>query len=136
MSTPPRASIADHGGTVLLAPGDVGGLGRMCIAADPTGAAFGVWQAGDHIGAGIVNEPGGLTWDDLRSPDPDTARAFYAAVFGHRMEPLPDAGPDYATFARPEEKVPLGGIGGMLGAEDAPPRTGSCTSASPTRLRR
>jgi len=37
---------------VLLAPGDVGGLGRMCIAADPTGAAFGVWQAGDTSAQG------------------------------------------------------------------------------------
>jgi uncharacterized protein len=55
------AAVGEQGGTVLLAPGDVGELGRMFIAADPSGAAFGVWQAGTHIGAGIVNEPGGLT---------------------------------------------------------------------------
>lgn len=111
------AAVTEHGGTVLLPPGEVGPLGRMCIAADPTGAAFGVWQARSHIGAGVVNEPGGLVWEDLRSPDPDTARAFYEAVFGFRTEALPDGGPDYGTFALPGEEAPLGGIGGMMGAE-------------------
>ncbi|MDP9397182.1 MAG: VOC family protein [Actinomycetota bacterium] len=113
--------MTEHGGTVLLPPGDVGPLGRMFLAADPTGAGFGVWQAGTHSGAGVVNEPGGLTWEDLRSPDPEPARAFYRAVFGYRTEPLPDAGPDYATFALPGEDAPLGGMGAMMGAEGAPP---------------
>lgn len=114
------AAITEHGGTVLLPPGDVGPMGRMLVAADPSGAPFGVWQAGTHIGAGVVNEPGGLTWEDLRSTDPGAARAFYAGVFGYRTEPLPDAGPDYATFALPEEENPLGGMGGMMGADDQP----------------
>lgn len=113
-------AVRKHGGTVLLPPGDVGPLGRMFVAADPTGAVFGVWQAGTHIGAGIVNEPGGLTWEDLRSPEPSAARDFYSAVFGYRTEPLPDAGPDYATFALPDERAPLGGMGGMMGADGQP----------------
>jgi predicted enzyme related to lactoylglutathione lyase len=57
------AAVAEHGGAILLTPGDVGPLGRMAIATDPTGAVFGVWQAGMHI-AGLVNEPCGLTWED------------------------------------------------------------------------
>lgn len=114
------AAVTQHGGTVLLPPGDIGDLGRMFVAADPTGAAFGVWQAGTMIGAGVANEPGGLTWEDLRSPDPETARTFYSAVFGHRTEPLPDAGPDYSLFFRPDEEAPLGGIGGMMGADGRP----------------
>lgn len=101
-----------QGGRVLLPPRDVGSLGRMFIAADPTGARFGVWQAGTHVGAEVVNEPGSLTWEDLRSPEPDTALAFYSAVFGHRIEPLPDGGPDYHLFALPGDDIPLGGIGG------------------------
>ena len=72
---------------MLLAPGDVGPLGRMLIAADPTGAVFGVWQAGTHIGAGLVNRPGGLVWEDLRSPEPERARAFYRSVFGVPRRP-------------------------------------------------
>jgi predicted enzyme related to lactoylglutathione lyase len=113
-------AIAEHGGTVVLPTGDVGGLGRICIAMDPTGAVFGLWQAGSHIGAGVVNEPGGITWEDLRSPDPDVARAFYTAVFGFRTDALPEAGPDYSTFSLPSEEWPLGGIGGMFGANGLP----------------
>jgi predicted enzyme related to lactoylglutathione lyase len=111
-------AITERGGRVLLPPGDVGPLGRMLIAADPTGASFGVWQAGTHIGAGVVNQPGGLSWEDLRSPNPDAARAFYVSVFGYRTELLPDAGPEYTTFALPGEEAPLGGMGGMMGADD------------------
>lgn len=115
------AAVTGNGGTVIVAPGDVGPLGRMFIAADPTGAAFGVWQAGTHIGAGIANEPGGLAWEDLRSPDPDAARAFYEAVFGFTFQPLEGAGDDYATFHLPGDEAPLGGMGGMMGAPGAPP---------------
>jgi predicted enzyme related to lactoylglutathione lyase len=107
------AATPASGGQVLMPPHDVGSLGRTFIAADPTGARFGVWQAGSHIGAGLVNEPGSLTWEDLHSPEPEAARAFYSAVFGHRTEPLPDAGTDYHLFALPGDDVPLGGIGGM-----------------------
>lgn len=114
------AAIRGSGGTVLSEPGDVGEFGRMCIATDPTGAAFGVWQAGTHVGAEVVNEPGGLGWEDLRSPDPDTARGFYQAVFGYRTEPLEMAGPDYHTFHLGDDEAPLGGMGGMMGADDAP----------------
>jgi len=108
----------NHGGRVLMPPHDVGTLGRTFIAADPTGARFGVWQAGTHIGACVVNEPGALTWEDLRSPEPDAARAFYSGVFGHRTEPLADGGPDYHLFALPGDDVPLGGMGGLTNAQD------------------
>jgi hypothetical protein len=115
------SSVQEHGGTVLIPAGDIGTLGRMLIALDPTGAAFGIWQAVDYIGVGLVNEPGALCWEDLRSPDPDTARAFYTGVFGYTTEPVPMAGPDYTTFALPGEPAPLGGMGGMMGADGAPP---------------
>ena len=114
-------AIIENHGTMLMPPSDVGPVGRMCIATDPTGAAFGVWQAGQHIGAAIVNEPGGLTWEDLRSSDPDTARPMYQAVFGFRCDPMPDAGPDYTPFFLPGEDAPLGGIGGLMGAPAGTP---------------
>ena len=72
--------ITDAGGTMLLPPGDVGPLGRLCVAADPTGAVFGVWQAGGHLGAELHSEPGGITWEDLRTPDPDTVKRSLRVV--------------------------------------------------------
>jgi uncharacterized protein len=114
-------AVAAAGGQILLAPGDVGPLGRLLIAADPTGAVFGVWQAGTHIGAGVVNEAGGLCWEDLRSTDPDAAREFYRSVFDFDTQALEMAGPDYTTFHLAGEEAPLGGIGGMTGSPEGTP---------------
>jgi len=93
--------ILDNGGMLTMAPLDVMGEGRMAIAIDPTGAAFGLWQAGRHIGSMLVNEPGALCWSELGTRDLDAARGFYSAVFGYEWEDI-DTGPDgppYATFA-------------------------------------
>jgi uncharacterized protein len=100
--------ITANGGTVVAAPMAVGDEGRMAIALDPTGAAFGIWQAGRMIGAQLVNEPGGLTWNDHHSSDPDAARGFYAAVFGFTYTTM--EGPfDYAM-------IDGAGPGGAIGA--------------------
>jgi predicted enzyme related to lactoylglutathione lyase len=115
------SAIAEHGGTIVLPPGQVGPMGSLLVGLDPTGAPFGVWQAGEHIGAGIANEPGGLIWEDLRSPDPDRAASFYAGVFGWETQPLPEGGADYRMFSLGGTEVPLGGMGGMGGRDDLPP---------------
>lgn len=112
-------AIREAGGTVIVEPDDVGPLGRMLVASDPTGAVFGVWQARTHIGASLVNEPGGITWEDLRSTDPEAARHFYSAAFGFEMRDFPDAGPGYWTFHLQGGEAPLGGLGGMMGDQGA-----------------
>lgn len=108
------AAVTEAGGSVLAPPFDVMEQGRMAVVADPTGAVFGLWQAGASIGSAVVNEPGGLVWEDLRSTDPDAARAFYAAVFGFRFQAVEGAPEGYTTFSL-EDGVPLGGMGGMMG---------------------
>ena len=108
------AAVTEAGGTVLLPAGDVGPLGRMFLAADPTGAVFGVWQAGVHIGAGVVNEPGGIAWEDLRTSEPDAAREFYSQVFDFAHSPMPGAPSDYMLFARADDDRPLGGMGPFM----------------------
>jgi len=81
------ASRADQaGGNVLFPPFDVMNSGRMTMIQDPTGAVFGVWQPKEHIGAQLVNIPNTLTWNELQTHDLDTARQFYAAVFGWTYE--------------------------------------------------
>jgi predicted enzyme related to lactoylglutathione lyase len=115
------AAAEQAGGTVLLPPVDVGPLGRMALVVDPSGASFGLWQAATMIGAALVNEPGGLTWADLRSTDPSAAQAFYSAVFGFHVDPLAMAGPDYGTFRLRHEQAPLGGMGGMMGSPEGTP---------------
>ena len=70
------------GGTLMFPPMDVMAYGRMTIGQDPTGATFGVWQPGSHIGAELVNMPNTLVWNELQTRQPDEAKAFYNTVFG------------------------------------------------------
>jgi predicted enzyme related to lactoylglutathione lyase len=91
--------IRDHGGMVLLEPVDVMSAGRMCIAADPAGAAFGVWERGEHLGAEKVNEPGTLCWNEVNTRDGKAADDFYRSVFGVRTEQMGDGvNFDYTVF--------------------------------------
>lgn len=82
------AKIRDAGGTVMLDPFDVFESGRMTIAQDPTGAVFGVWQAKEHIGAQLANEPGTRLWNQCHTPDPARAAEFYQAVFGYEIDEM------------------------------------------------
>ncbi len=74
--------VQAHGGQVIMAPMDVFDQGRMAVFSDPAGAFFAVWQAGKHLGAELVNEPGSLTWNELTSTNIDAAKVFYPAVLG------------------------------------------------------
>ena len=101
------ARIAANGGRMVFGPRDVHTQGRTAWAADPLGAVFGLWQAGDHVGATLTAEPGTMVWTELSTPDLDTVQPFYAEVFGHVWEPLDAGGVRYATFA--VDGVPVGG---------------------------
>ena len=76
---------------MLADPFDVFDAGRMTVAQDPTGAVFGVWQAGQHIGAELANEPGTMNWNECQTNDPAAAAAFYEAVFGVEVKQFPTA---------------------------------------------
>lgn len=118
--------IREHGGRIFVEPTEIPGNGRMVIAADPTGAVFGVWQQQGMVGSAVVDEPGAFVWDDARLHDAEVGKRFYAAVFGLRYSPLgPESGEmgDYETFIAPGgvEERPAGGMGGMLGAGPGTP---------------
>jgi predicted enzyme related to lactoylglutathione lyase len=80
------ARAADAGGNVMFPPFDVMDAGRMTMIQDPTGAIFGVWQPGAHIGAELVNIPNALVWNELMTHDVEGAKKFYGAVFGWTYE--------------------------------------------------
>lgn len=111
--------IEGSGGTLLSPVLEIGEAGRMVVAADPSGAMFGAWEANQLNGIGLHGETGALSWNDLRSSDPDRAREFYHSVFGYHFAPVEMAGPDYTTFSLTADGAPAGGIGGMMGM-DAP----------------
>jgi predicted enzyme related to lactoylglutathione lyase len=99
------AKAVELGGSIVMGPMDVMDAGRMLVAADPTGAVFGVWQPGVHKGAGVVREPGSLSWCEVNTRGAATARDFYAALFGLTAKPLPMPDFEYFTLHRGEETL-------------------------------
>lgn len=77
------------GGGVVSEPFDVMDSGRMAVLSDPEGAMFCVWEAKEHKGAKVVNEHGSLNFNGLATRNPESAEAFYGAVFGWRALTLP-----------------------------------------------
>lgn len=70
------------GGKVYAPPFDVYDFGRMAVLADPTGAAFSVWQPKNHKGTGIAGVDGTACWADLSTSDVEKAKEFYSGLFG------------------------------------------------------
>jgi hypothetical protein len=103
------AKVKAAGGMVFVEPMDVLDVGRMAVFADPSGAAAAVWQPRRHVGAGLVNEPGALAWNELSTRDVPAATAFYSSVFGWEAETADMGGMDYTTW-----KLEGQDIGGMM----------------------
>jgi uncharacterized protein len=74
--------VREAGGDVVNEPFDFLGLCRMAVLTDPEGASFGVWEAKEHKGARLVNDPGALVFNNLNTRDVEGAKSFYGAVFG------------------------------------------------------
>jgi predicted enzyme related to lactoylglutathione lyase len=103
-------SKARQAGAVVHAePMSVLDYGRMAVLADPTGAAFGIWQPGIHSGADVVGEPGAMSWNELNTRDPEAAKAFYADLFGWSFEEKEFQGSGTYTIISLNGK----GIGGL-----------------------
>jgi uncharacterized protein len=105
------AKVKAAGGNALMEPFDVLDAGRMAVLTDPEGAVFCVWQAKEHKGAQLVNEPGTWNFSELNTRDPEGAKAFYGTVFGWEAETL-DYGDGQTTMWR------LPGYGDFLERRD------------------
>jgi predicted enzyme related to lactoylglutathione lyase len=93
------ARATELGATVHAPPFDVMDAGRMAVVQDPQGAWFLLWQPKDHIGAGLVNAPGALAWNELGSPDVDGSATFYGDLLGWTTLPMEGADPPYLVVS-------------------------------------
>ena len=97
------------GAQVHAGPFDVFTSGRMAVIQDPQGAFFEIWQPKDHIGAGLVNAPGALCWNELTTPDVDGSSSFYGGLFGWSTSKLDMSGTEYWVISNDGR-----GNGGMM----------------------
>ncbi|MFJ3862393.1 VOC family protein [Streptomyces nigra] len=95
-------AVESAGGSVRVAPKDLGDWGRMAQFTDPLGGQFAVWQPGSNAGFELTDAPGALAWTELYTSDAEASKEFYGGVFGWQysdME-LPGGGGAY-TLIRP-----------------------------------
>ncbi len=85
------------------------------MAADGTGAHFGLWEAGTHPGAQVTGQPGALTWAELRTRSRASAAGFYETVFGWEVQSVQSGAEAYITCLLDE--MPVAGMV-ELGAAD------------------
>ena len=102
--------VSELGGTVLMGPFDVFDAGRMSMITDPSGGLISIWQAKQHIGAGVKSEHGALTWSELLTNDPKAASDFFVNLLGVGVEtgPMGDAA-EYTVIM-----VGTEGVGGIM----------------------
>jgi hypothetical protein len=106
------AQAKDLGGTVHHAPGDIPGVGRFAVIADPQGAVITLFKGmGEAAPAPAIGTPGTVGWNELYAGEWQAAFAFYEKMFGWTKDQALDMGPmgTYQLFA-------AGGpaIGGMM----------------------
>jgi predicted enzyme related to lactoylglutathione lyase len=82
------SKVRDAGGGVANGPFDFMDAARVAVLTDREGAAFCVWEAKEHKGARLVNDPGALVFNNLNTRDVEGARSFYGSVFGWQTGPI------------------------------------------------
>jgi predicted enzyme related to lactoylglutathione lyase len=112
------SKAAELGASVHAPAFDVMDAGRMAVIQDPQGAFFMVWEPRQNIGAGLVNGPGALSWNELASPDPDASAGFYGDLFGWTSQAIEDMPVRYLVVNVGERSN--GGIRAM-GNDPSPP---------------
>jgi len=115
------AKVKSLGGSVMLEPADIPGIGRFAIVADPAGAVIAIMKPTPPEG-GRPEAPkdalGHTGWHELYSGPTDATFAFYSAVFGWTKDEAHDMGPmgTYQLFSNQD-----GQVGGMMQKPDQVP---------------
>jgi len=103
------AKVKEAGGTLRKEAFDVFDVGRMAVVQDPTGAVFALWQPRKHQGAGIVNVPNSLVWNELATTDLVKADDFYTRLFAWTKDVQQFGSMEYTIFKNGDR-----GAGGMF----------------------
>ncbi len=90
---------ATEGGTVVMAPFDVGDQGRMAVFQDPSGAFVSAWQP-LAMRDFVTDIPSSFGWAELNARGVDRAIPFYEALFGWttKVSPMGEGQPPYTEL--------------------------------------
>lgn len=108
------AAVLAAGGTCLLPELERGAAGRVAVLADSSGVPFCVNDGGSAEGVETSSRVGSWSMASLHTPDRESARTFYGAVFEWQLDDVPGA-----PFSR---WILAGQTLGLLSAgDDSPP---------------
>jgi uncharacterized protein len=107
------AMIRDCGGTLAVGPLDLPDVGRVAIAADVCGAAFGLWQGGRGRRTPLGAVPGVPVWNELITTETSLVSKFYAMVFGYEAVPEPALPEDADYLVLRLAGRPVAGVRGV-----------------------
>lgn len=74
------AKIKSLGGKIRKEPEKMGDMGTAAVVADPFDATFCLWQPGKAEPSEYKGINGAWCWNELTTPDPEKAVAFYKAI--------------------------------------------------------
>ncbi|ANB04766.1 hydrolase [Streptomyces ambofaciens] len=109
--------IREAGGEIVMEPMRVDDFGTMCLARDPGGVVFGIWQGGTHEGFEATAEPGAYCWAEVFTREPGKSDAFFPAVFSYTAKQMEDDGVDFRLYDLGDRTV----LGRMAMTDDFPP---------------
>jgi len=84
------SQVAELGGKVLLGPASFGKGAAIAMIEDPFGARFTFFTGSYLQPRSTKMVAGGHYWNELYTPDPDSAAAFYGTLLGWKVQ-KPDA---------------------------------------------
>jgi predicted enzyme related to lactoylglutathione lyase len=98
------------GGSVIVPPRTVDGVGRFAILTDPQGVVFAIIRSDTAPGPETDPKPFEFSWHELVTTDWKAANEFYSALFGWKKQSEMDMGPmgTYYMFGR--DRFTYGGM--------------------------
>jgi uncharacterized protein len=113
--------VTELGGTLIMPPTPIPGVGAFAPAIDPQGADIVLFEPerfdADLIGTGGTGEI--VLWNELITPDIEASADFYAALFDWQIDPSLVASQGYVVARR--QDVP---VCGLFQPAVLPPRAG------------
>jgi predicted enzyme related to lactoylglutathione lyase len=108
------------GATVIVPPADIPGTGRFAVMIDPQGAGFSILQplpmdTPPEASAFDQKRNGHGNWNELITPDPAAALAFYGDLFGWTQTGTVPMGPDMTYYIIGRDGQDIGGTCALPG---------------------
>lgn len=120
------SDVERNDGKILMAPFDIPGIGRVAMVADPQGAPFYIMKpippANDRNAKSDVfspDQPQRMSWNELSTSDPETARKFYGDLFGWNDGEFMDMGDNGKYRFLMHDGQRIGAMCGTMGGQQS-----------------